>query len=551
MASVNSELMKTRPSLIGLLALLFSSLLAAQTSSQPKLDFHVIHYELELSFDPAASKISGQVTITARVLRSVLDMVKLNLADVMKVSKVTIGGKDLAFTQKQGMVNITLPAQWPAGSAFTIAIEYAGTPASDGTFLFGKHGEVPMIASNGLPLSAQDWWPSLDTPLDKADSADIIATVPANLTAVSNGVMVSDKTNTDGSKTFHWAERYPIYADVISVAITNYASFTIPYDYFATGTMPMTFYVYPEDLEKAKTQFAVLSDIMKHHEEVFGPYPFRKEKYGVAEFAVHSYREHQTIPSFGENLITGDHKNDRILAHELAHQWFGNSITVKSWSDVWLNEGFATYANLLWMESRQGKEAYRAMLDRINPIKLQASGPMHPDGPTFIADPVNDPNLLGPATFLRGAWVLHMLRHVMGDKAFFAALKSYVRDFSYRNAETADFQHVCEKVYGKPLDWFFKEWIFGAGHPEYSYKWTSDGKRLSLELTQTQANLFRMPVDVTIKTANGDETVVVWSEERAKTYEIPVKDEVKAVGIDPEGWILAVIKDGAAGDAKP
>jgi aminopeptidase N len=273
--------------------------------------------------------------------------------------------------------------------------------------------------------------------------------------------------------------------------------------------MPMVFYVYPEDLPKAKIDFSVLPDIMRTYAAIFGPYPFLREKYGVAEFSVNSFREHQTLPSYGAARITGDHKNDFILAHELAHQWFGNSISVKSWSDVWLNEGFATYAYALWRERLDGKSAYFQVMKKLDRADLFGS--------VFIADPNDQDKLFSATTFYKGAWVLHMLRHVMGDKSFFRALRTYVRSFSYKNVSTDDFKRVCESEYGRPLDWFFKEWIYGSDRPEYKYNWTTvsrDGNKYTLELKvyqeQKDSGVFVMPLDVVVMTSTGERKFVVW-----------------------------------------
>src|SRR5262245_54909882 len=285
-----------------------------------------------------------------------------------------------------------------------------------------------MIATYGMPYTARQWFPCKDTPADKAETADISITVPDKLVAASNGKLIAEKQNDDGTKTFAWRVSYPIYPDVISLAITDYRTFTLPYQYSAAESMPMTFYVYPEDLEKAKAQFALLPEMMKSHVGYFGEYPFLREKYGVAEFVVRSYREHQTLPSFGAHMVTGDHSFDRVLAHELAHQWFGNAISVKDWSQVWLNEGFATYAFALWRERTGGGKDYLEAMQKLERENF--------DGPLIIQNTRDKNMMFSNTTFFKGAWALHMLRHVMGDQAFFDSLKNYVKLYSFKNART-------------------------------------------------------------------------------------------------------------------
>ena len=287
------------------------------------------------------------------------------------VSEVLVGGKSVKFSHDNDVVEIQLEKPTKVGHRLELRLKYSGTPSKDGSFLFGAHAGIPMIASNGLPYSARDWWPSLDTPADKAESADITLTVPGNLFPVSNGKLVSDIKNADGTRTAHWHVSYPIYADVISIAATNYETFQIPYKALNGDDHADLVLCLSGRPGQSEVQLPVLADIMQHHVSRFGEYPFLREKYGVAEFAVPSYREHQTIPSLGPNFFTGDHKFDRILAHELAHQWFGNALTVKNWSDVWLNEGFATYANLLWIESRKGDDAFHEALKKIDLQTMQ------------------------------------------------------------------------------------------------------------------------------------------------------------------------------------
>ena len=501
--------------------------------------FKVKHYGLELRINPSAKSIMGNLSMDAIVISKHLKTISLDMADDLKVLSVKSEGCSANFEHNKGRLVIHLPHSYEAKCPFTVIIAYHGFPTGSG-FVFGEHGPVPMIYSYGLPFSAQQWFPCKDTPEDKAESADITITVPATLYAVSNGKLTGKKTNRDGTKTFQWKIHYPIYPDVISVAISNYSTFTLRYQYSPSESMPITFYVYPEDLEKAQRQFSVLPEMIKHHAAAFGAYPFLKEKYGVAEFAKRSFREHQTIPSFAADLVTGDHQNDWVLAHELAHQWFGDCISVKNWSDVWLNEGFANYAYALWTESTGGKSSYFELMRRWDKDEFEGS--------VFVKDVRNAAQLFSETTFQKGAWILHMLRHVLGDAAFSRALKSYVQTYAYKSASTEDFQRVCENEYGQPLDWFFKEWVYGRNRPTYQYSWLANRTgsvntvRINIDQAQKDEQVFQMPLDVVIKSDKQEERFVAWQSARSQSFDFTVAGIPKAVEIDPEGWVLKNIK---------
>jgi aminopeptidase N len=516
-----------------------SRLAAPRVDSQTPNAFKVKYYALDLRIDPSRKSIAGRVRMSAVAALNDLGAISLDMSDDLNVTSVKSEGNELGFSHQSNHLNITLAHTYRANLPFEVMVEYKGSPSGNG-FVFGEHQSVPMVYSYGLPFTAQQWFPCKDVPDDKADSANINITVPTPLFAASNGKLAKETTNGDGTKTFYWEVHYPIYPDVISIAVTNYATFTLPYQYSGSDTMPMTFYVYPEDLEKAQKQFAVLPEMMRHHVAAFGEYPFLKEKYGVAEFAKKSFREHQTLPSFAAQLITGGHESDWILAHELAHQWFGNCVSVKNWSHVWLNEGFATYAYVLWKESVGGKGDYMTVMRGLDKDEFAGS--------VFIKNSQDAGELFSDTTFQKGAWVLHMLRHVMGDDAFFKSLKLYVKAYSYKAANTEDFREVCEKEYGRSLDWFFKEWVYGVNRPAYEYKWSAarDGHgsivKLTLNQAQTNADVFQMPIDVVIKTEAGERRFIAWQKSKSQDFQFSVQGLTEKVEIDPDGWILKKIR---------
>jgi aminopeptidase N len=441
-----------------------------------------------------------------------------------------VAGTRVAATHEAGVVRIPLPPAVRTGSSLALTVFYHGRPGA-GLVFAEEHGE-PVVASFGLPYSARTWWPCLDAPAAKADSVDLYVTAPRPLVVASNGVLAGRDDAGGGATTWHWAVRYPIYPDVVSVAIARYATFTLWYRPAPGDSMPMRFYVYPQDSAPAAVDFAVLPAIMTSHVALFGPYPFRREKYGVAEFPVRSFREHQTLPSFGAHLITGDHRFEWILAHELAHQWFGNMVSVATWSDVWLNEGFATYASALWFERSRGDSAYRGFLARLDRGNL--------DGPLYLSDSLDQNAMFTPVTFGRGAWVLHMLRHVMGDPVFFQALRSYLRAYAYRSASTRDFIRECESAAGRDLGWFFGEWVYRGGLPAYELAWApAGGAAVSVTIRQAQAGTpFVMPLDLLVRSAAGDTTVTVRDSLAAQTFELRGRGVPTGVVLDPLRWVL-------------
>jgi hypothetical protein len=522
--------MKTVAVVIGIVVAAQTASFAAGTGGA----MDVQHYRLDLRVDPASQSLRGVVETRAKLLSDAPTELALDLSSALTVDAVTLDGKAADFHRKDDQIVVAVKVSPRPGKLLSITVTYHGTPQGNG-FTFAERNGQPAVSSYGMPFTARQWWPSKDDPSDKADSADILITVPAPLTAASNGKLIGTDTNADGTRTYRWHVAYPIYPDTLSVAIAEYQLIEDRYRAANGSVMPLQFYVFPPDEDKARRDFSVIPEIMRSHVARFGEYPFLREKYGVAEFATYSFREHQTLPSYAEKLITGDHANDAILAHELAHQWFGNSLSVRDWRHVWLNEGFATYAAMLWEERRNGAAAYHAEMNKLAAGELQ--------GPVFMTDVTDNKKLFGAATFDKGAWTLHMLRQVMGDQQFFKALRAYVSQYSYRNVTTEDFRAVCERFHGKSLDWFFQEWIYGVSRPSYRVSWTAADGQVALRIrqVQTDAPAFTMPITVLVATAAGATRHTVWNDRSDQTFQLPLRGKaaaVERVTLDPDNWIL-------------
>ncbi len=503
--------------------------------------FDVTYYRLDLNIRTSSSYLQGKVTITGICRTDSTRSLTLDLVDQMHVDSVLVDGRISLFAQNKSSFDITLAHSYMFAETLSIDVFYEGVPIATGlgSFFFDSHAGVPWVYSLSEPYGAKDWWPCKDDPSDKADSADIIVTCDSNLKVGSEGILVSVIDNGNGTSTYHWKERYPIASYLISIAITNYTQFSNWFRYSKTDSMEVLNYVLPEHYNDAIQSLPRVIDMLAIYSNLFGLYPFIKEKYGHAEFGRGGAMEHQTMTStttFEENTI----------AHELAHQWFGDMITCRSWSELWLNEGFAQYSTALYLERRYGIDSYWAYM---NPQFDQAQTTHSVLG---NPDTTNVLNLFNSAlVYSKGASVLHMLRHVLGDSIFFHSLRAYANSpaLQYSTATTRDFQSICENVSGKNLNYFFQEWIYGEEYPVYNYSWTwkslGDSSVIILDIGQISGRsnpvFFTMPIDIRITTAGRDTTLTVLNDLQQQRFVIKSTDKPSAVLLDPDKWILKFV----------
>ncbi len=503
----------------------------------------VTYYKLNLSISYTNRIIDGVVTIKAKSTTNNLINVFFDLQDNFTVNGVSSNGTQLNATLTNDKVNITLEKPYNIGEEFTVDIDYKGTPSSSGfgSFAFSSHNGSPAIWTLSEPYGSSNWWPSKDTPADKADSSDVWITSDEFFVSVSNGNLVEEINNGNGTKTYKWKNSYPIAHYLISLAMTNYAIYQNDFEYEPGKFMPVVHYNYPENLDdNRKTELDLTNDMLSVFSEMFGPYPFLNEKYGHAEFGWGGGMEHQTISSMGAFF-------ESIVAHELAHQWFGDKITCKDWQNIWLNEGFATYSEALFVEARKGQELYKNyLINEMNAAK-SAVGSIYVLNINSLGEIFN-----GARSYAKGSVVLHMLRKVVGDENFFSILKTYAShpELAYDVATTEDFQAVCEFVSGQDLDYFFSQWIYGENYPKYSvnYSYNNLGNNqfaVQINISQSPNRnpiFFTMPIDIKISSTSGDTTVTVFNNQHSQLFEITVSGEPTNIILDPENWILKEVE---------
>jgi len=504
----------------------------------------VLHYNLELEIFPDSEQIAGTNRITIRSLADGLTEFTFRLHADLAITAALINDAtpvaidEISTTTRRA----TLDRAYDAGEEFTLSISYEGSPPRGGFGyrFFQKHGGVDVVATFSCPYYAYTWWPCKDgdtgEPGDNGDKATIELTVtgPDNLRTVSNGVLQGVDELGGNRKRYRWATGYPIATYLVMFSSSNYITWTVPYEH-AGGTMPVEFNIYPEsDSDKVRQRLGTIPTILEVYGQLYGPYPFINEKYGVYEFEFGGGMEHQT--NTGQGTF-----NVWLCAHELSHQWWGDAVTCRTWHDTWLNEGFATYSEALWKEFRPASPGQSALHDW-----MAQRRPSRVDGSVYCYDTSGAGNIFDyNFRYCKAAWVLHQLRHIVGDDTFFAILRAHRDAFEGGAATTDEFIATASDVHGQDLGWFFQPWIYEIGAPAYRFGWQCESIRgrdyLRLYIGQVQDAswpTFVMPLDVRVDHAKGSETQVVFNDERAEHFVLAIPQTATGVVLDEFEWVL-------------
>jgi len=501
----------------------FSTVVKSETRSAEKIinytrnmntgNYDIKYHRLELTVDPSVSFIEGDITSYYEAKEN-MNEITFELIDNMVVSEVKQRGNTLTFNQNSNdEVVISFPQTLNSGVIDSLTISYSGNPESSGfgSFEQSTHNGDPIISTLSEPYGAIGWWPCKQDLNDKIDAIDVFITSPQfnpsneEYFAVSNGLEQSQVID-GANKTTHFKHQYPIPAYLIAISITNYEIYSHVVDNNG-NPFDVVNYVYPEDLSYAQGNTPITVDMINLYADLFEEYPYSDEKYGHAQFNWGGGMEHTTV-SFMGGFSRG------LVAHELAHQWFGDKITCGSWQDIWLNEGFATYLAGLVIEDFDGEASFKSWrAGEINYITSEAGGSVYvpAEDTTSIGRVFN-----GRLSYTKGSMVLHMLRNKLGDLMFYQGIQAYLSDpeFAYAYAKTPDLKAKMEDESGEDLSEFFNDWIYGEGYPTYSIEWRRmNASQIRIIANQTQSHnsvsFFEAPIPLRIFGTGGEEIDIV------------------------------------------
>lgn len=509
-------------------------------------NYDVLHYSLNLQVNPNYGWLAGDVTIIFTALGDEpLTELVLDFRDNMFVSTTTIRhpyADILTVTRGNDLIVANLPDPIEPGQIGVVNVQFWGQPLAEGLFGYQfttSDGGHPVAATVSEPWSARSWWPCKDTPTDKATVTTSL-NVPTGMTGVASG-RPADQTG----DLFTSTQLKPIPTYLVSIAVSEYVTIEEQYDGPA-GQIDLRHYVFAEDEADAREDLSILPEMLDFCGDLFGPYPFTGQPFGIAEIAWDEAMEHPVSVTYGDVLITGTHQFDTVLMHEVAHMWFGDLVTPEDWTHIWLNEGFATYAEALWAEHVYG------------PAGLTSYMGSHDWGHGYGTDTLvrdsgnsNPPYYFRAIAYHKGAWVLHMLRRWLGDEDFFASLRAFLDDpeFRFSTANSLDFQQVCEATSGQNLSWFFDQWLYRTTYPilrlDWQNNWQEGANDVRVRLRQEHdaepdgsLSAFQIPVELRFVGSGLDTTVTVFTHQLDQEFVIPLGATINNVYVDQNRWLL-------------
>jgi len=493
----------------------------------------IVHYKNEIVLNDSHNKIKGRSTIHLIVKQHTdsisLDLISVNSAGKgMEVKNVLKNESAITFNHSNN--RLTFSNDTPLNTLVKYTIQYEGIPADGLIIEKNKYQDRTFFADN-WPNRAHHWFPCVDHPSDKA-TVEFIVTAPNHYQVIATGLLLEESNLNDQTVLYHYKSEIQLPTKVMVIGVARFAVQQLA----ALDNIPFSSWVYPQNKEAGFYDYALAKDITAFFIDKIGDFPFEKlanvqskTRFGGMENAGNIF--------YHEHSVDGKRSSESLLAHEIVHQWFGDSATEKHWSHLWLSEGFATYLTDLYFLETQGTEKMNQRLEneRLKVIRFYN----RQQTPVVDTQTTDYLRLLNANSYQKGAWFLHMLRNKIGDELFWKGVRTYYQEYQFSNANTDDFRKVIETISDKNLNSFFNDWLFTAGHPILKLDWQQDDKKIVFNIVQTQETTISFPLEVAINYSDGSserKTVTIIKKEETVSFEVQKK--VLSMDWDPEVTLL-------------
>jgi aminopeptidase N len=487
----------------------------------------IIHYDFSIILNDSTNRITATASIVAKNLKSV-QPVNFDLKGVnpegkgMKVSEVSLNGIPASWKHKADKLEIIVDRKADKADTLIFKINYSGIPADGLIISKNKYGNRTFFADH-WPDRAHNYLPCIDHPYDKA-GVDFIITAPSRYSVVASGHLLECSPLASGMTLTHWTESVPLATKVMTFGA---ASFATRYAGDVNG-VPVWSWVYPENSKAGFVDYSVALKPMAFYSRIIGKYPFEKLA-NVQSKTIYGGLENAGTIFYSENSVTGLGRAEGLIAHEIAHQWFGDCVTEADWHHVWLSEGFATYLTSLYFESFQGRSRLETDMSsaRTRVLKYYEKKP----APVIDTTITNLMDLLSANSYQKGAWVLHMLRYEIGNENFIKGLQLFYKRFYNSNALTGDFRNVMEEVSGRNLEQFFRQWIYTAGQPQLKISQQAGTKKGSVDvkIEQTQDYIFQFTLELLIKDGSGEKNEKVSIRDKTTKLQVKASGQIEII----------------------
>jgi aminopeptidase N len=495
--------------------------------------FDVLHYRFNLELNDENDIIKGEAILTVTFLHDAsnfdFELVKKNSSGKgMIVTNVRENSNAVFFTHENDLIHISTLVK--GGDTINYIVSYKGIPADGLIISKNKYGHRTFFGDN-WPNRAHNWLPCIDHPSDKA-SVEFVVTAPEHYQIIANGVQVEENNLPNHLRQTHWKETANLPTKVM---VMGAADFAVNYA-GDVDCIPVYSWVYPEDKVNGFYDYAVATEILPYFIKNVGPYAYKKLA-NVQSKTRFGGMENASAIFYFENSITGDRKLEPLLAHEIAHQWFGNTATESNWQHIWLSEGFATYMTQLYMENKYGADTLHSRMDE-DRQKVIAFSKQRTTPVVDSTVRANFTELLNANSYEKGSWVLHMLRRKLGDTIFWKGIQNYYRQYAGKNASTEDFRKAMETDSTLNLKPFFKQWLYTTGQPFLTSSWRYSGGSVTVTVKQTQPKLFEFPLEIMVQSDKDSSMATLMMKGKTGTIDIPLGSKPLKVVLDPNVDLL-------------